>query len=126
MRVMRVQSERGRISTKWFEAREQRLLGSCYIRTISMINRELSTPSRALGDAVIWAVLCLAHNLSDDAVVPLQNTPFTAPMSRLQWLEVYGSLRPSLVHVEGLIQMVNLRGGLDQIELPGLAAVISL
>ncbi|KAL4862080.1 hypothetical protein BDV12DRAFT_203388 [Aspergillus spectabilis] len=90
-----------------------------------MVSREMNDPSRSVCDSMIWSVVCLAHNQPDDNLSSVQKTPFTAWMSRLQWLDIYGSLKPNLMHIKGLIQMVNLRGGLDKIGLPGLAAVIS-
>ncbi|KAL5358860.1 hypothetical protein BJX96DRAFT_51632 [Aspergillus floccosus] len=105
-----------------FRARDQQLLQLCELETIKMINREVQHPTRAVCDSVILSVMCMAHNVADDNDQRRhRTTPFTAPMRRLQWLDVYGSLPPNLVHIQGLIQMVNLRGGLDNITLPGLA-----
>lgn len=97
------------------------------IETIKLINEAVQDPARAASDAVLLSVLCMAHNTSNDSSQQRANvTPFTAPLQRLQWLDVYGSLPPNLVHVKGLIQMVMLRGGVEKIELPGLASIISL
>lgn len=110
-----------------FRARDQQLLQLCEFETIKMINREVQHPTRAVCDSVILSVICMAHNIADDNDQRRHRlTPFTAPMRRLQWLDVYGSLPPNLVHIQGLVQMVKLRGGLDNITLPGLAPVLSL
>ncbi|KAF9895243.1 hypothetical protein FE257_000145 [Aspergillus nanangensis] len=109
-----------------FVARDQQLLQICEMETIKMINREVQNPNRAVCDAVILSVMCMAHSVAEDNDHRRQRmTSFTAPMRRLQWLDVYGSLPPNLVHIQGLIQMVNLRGGLDNISLPGLAPILS-
>ncbi|THC90615.1 hypothetical protein EYZ11_009930 [Aspergillus tanneri] len=110
-----------------FRARDQQLLELCQFETIKMINREVRNPNRAVCDAVILSVVCLAHSIADDSDEQrLRKTPFNAPLRRLQWLDVYGSLPPNLIHVQGLVQMVRLRGGLENIKLPGLAPILSL
>ncbi|KAL3465189.1 hypothetical protein BJX64DRAFT_70544 [Aspergillus heterothallicus] len=122
---MRVQALKGWIPRHSFRPRQQRLLEHVEMETVRLVSREMSNPSRAICDAMIWSVVCMAHNKAEDDVTGLPDIPFTAPMQRLQWLDVYGCLRPNLIHIGGLIQMVNLRGGIDKVELPGLASVIS-
>ncbi|KAL5334867.1 hypothetical protein BJX70DRAFT_344427 [Aspergillus crustosus] len=122
---MRVQALNGWIPRHMFRARQQRLLETVEMETIKMVSREMNNPSRAVCDAMIFSVVCMAHNKADDNSTGYQTPPFTAPMQRLQWLDVYGSLRTNMVHIGGLVQMVNLRGGIDKIQLPGLASVIS-
>ncbi|KAL4897501.1 hypothetical protein BDV59DRAFT_45345 [Aspergillus ambiguus] len=110
-----------------FRPRDQQLLQLVEFETIKMINREVRDPNRAISDTVILSVMCMAHNIADDNDQRRhRTTPFTAPMRRLQWLDVYGSLPPNLVHIQGLIQIIGLRGGLDNITLPGLAPVLCL
>ncbi|KAH8429114.1 uncharacterized protein LDX57_006784 [Aspergillus melleus] len=122
----RVQWINGWIPKDSFRPRDQQLLQLCEFETIKMINQQVSIPGRAVCDAVILSVICMAHNAADENDERLQRrTPFHAPMRRLQWLDVYGSLPPNIVHVEGLVQMVKLRGGLEQITLPGLAPILS-
>jgi hypothetical protein len=122
---MRVQALKGWIPRHVFRQRQQRLLEHVEMETVQLVSREMSNPSRAVCDAMIWSVVCMAHNKAEDDVNGLPDIPFTAPMQRLQWLDVYGCLRPNLIHIGGLIQMVDLRGGIEKIELPGLASVIS-
>ncbi|KAL2864951.1 uncharacterized protein BJX67DRAFT_389649 [Aspergillus lucknowensis] len=122
---MRVQALNGWIPRQIFRTRHQRLLEHVEMETIKLVSREMDDPTRAVCDAMIFSVVCMAHNKAEDDVTGLPRPPFTAPMQRLQWLDVYGSLRPNLVHIGGLIQMVNLRGGIDEIQLPGLASIIS-
>ncbi|KAL4948980.1 hypothetical protein BDW69DRAFT_175378 [Aspergillus filifer] len=122
---MRVQALNSWIPRHIFNGRHQRLLETVEMETIKMVSREMDNPDRAVCDAMIFSVVCMAHNKAFDNPTALKSTPFTAPMQRLQWLDVYGSLPPNLVHIGGLIKMVNLRGGIDKIELPGLASIIS-
>lgn len=93
--------------------------------SISKINDAIQRISNAVTDDIILCVLCLANN--DTArYQKADESPFRPPLRSLQWLDIYGSLSPNPIHQQGLIQLVRLRGGLDKIELPGLAAVISL
>ncbi|KAL4801975.1 hypothetical protein BDV18DRAFT_147951 [Aspergillus unguis] len=122
---MRVQALNGWIPRHMFSSKQQRMLENVEMETVKMVSREIQNPSRAICDAVIFSVICMAHSQMDERLTKLQNIPFTSPMQRLQWLDVYGSLPPNLVHVQGLVQMVKLRGGIDKIKLPGLASIIS-
>lgn len=98
----------------------------CEVEAISLINQAIQDPARALTDAVILSVLSLATNRVDNSVFGKESrTPFQPPLRNLQWLDVYGKLSPNPVHMKGLAQLVMLRGGLEKIELPGLAAIIS-
>lgn len=53
-------------------------------------------------------------------------SPFQAPLRSLQWLDIYGSVSASPVHLQGLTQLIHMRGGLEMVQLPGLGAILSL
>ncbi|GFF44365.1 hypothetical protein IFM51744_05791 [Aspergillus udagawae] len=111
-----------------FSPRDQRLLQQCEYETIKLANKAFSDPdhNRILSDSIILTVICLAHNIADDNDRRRhQSSPFTPPLTHLQWLDVYASLPPNLVHVRGLVELVKLRGGLRNIKLPGLATTLS-
>lgn len=119
---------RVRVCTKdnaHFNADDLKQMSLAHQDSISKINEAIQSPSLAVTDNVILSVLCLANN-----DIPknqnVNNSPFRPPLRSLQWLDVYGTLSPNPIHQEGLAQLVRLRGGLERIELPGLAAVISL
>jgi hypothetical protein len=76
-------------------------------------------------DEIILSVLTLANNDSGDSR-GIKKSPFQPTLRSLQWLDIYGRLSPNAIHQVGLLRLVELRGGLDKIELPGLSAVISL
>ena len=117
----------GWISRDSFQPEEQRILQYCEMETIKNVTREVSNPNRAVCDAVILSVVCMAHNVAEDHGRGVHLTPpFDAPLPRLQWLDIYGALPPNLVHIKGLVQMVRLRGGIQNLTLPGLAATLSL
>ncbi|RAH49419.1 uncharacterized protein BO95DRAFT_284167 [Aspergillus brunneoviolaceus CBS 621.78] len=120
----RVQWLKGTIPHHAFLPSEQQMLQLCEAETIRNVTREVSDPTRAMCDAVILSVICMAHNVANNEHIKGQKLPFTAPMQRLQWLDIYSSLPPNLVHIRGLIQMVNMRGGLENLTLPGLAPTL--
>ncbi|RAL11920.1 uncharacterized protein BO97DRAFT_443623 [Aspergillus homomorphus CBS 101889] len=120
----RVQWLKGTIPAHAFLPSEQQMLQLCETETIRNVTREVSDPTRAVCDAVILSVICMAHNVADNEHMKGQKLPFTAPMQRLQWLDIYSSLPPNLVHIKGLTQMVKMRGGLENLTLPGLAPTL--
>jgi hypothetical protein len=119
----------GHIPGGAFGPRDQRLLHQCEYETIKLANKAFSDPdrSRILSDSIILSVICMAHNIADDNDRRRhRNVPFTPPLTELQWLDVYASLPPNLVHLRGLVELIKLRGGLKNIKLPGLATTVSL
>ncbi|KAJ5698104.1 hypothetical protein N7462_000109 [Penicillium macrosclerotiorum] len=109
-----------------FGPQQQRVLQLCEMESIKLINQAVRDPTRAISDAVLLSVICMAHHQALEAS-PAQNrnTPFKAPFQRLQWLDVYGHLPPNMIHIRGLVQLVKLRGGLQNIKLDGLRATIT-
>ncbi|KAL2797407.1 hypothetical protein BJX66DRAFT_297761 [Aspergillus keveii] len=110
-----------------FNYEDMREMAVCEANVISRMNGILQDPLQAASDAVILTVLCLATNLYNGPSTDEEtsSSPFYAPLRSLQWLDIYGRLSPHPVHQAGLLQLIALRGGLEKIELPGLAAVIS-
>jgi hypothetical protein len=66
------------------------------------------------------------NNHDDTALRPDARSPFYPPLRNMQWLDIYGTLSPDPIHTQGLAQLINMRGGLENIALPGLAATLSL
>jgi hypothetical protein len=80
-------------------------------------------------DDVILAVLALGTNEVETMVNNARyqaRSPFNSPMSSAQWLDVYGSMTSVPAHVFAMRSLVRRRGGLEKIELHGLAAILSL
>ncbi|KAJ5531967.1 hypothetical protein N7494_008519 [Penicillium frequentans] len=102
---------------------QHRLLEKCETDSIILINQAIRDPSRAISDAVLLSVVCMAHHAAP-VEIKIQSTPFEPPFQQLQWLDVYGCLSPNIIHVQGLVQLLKLRGGLRNIKLPGLAATL--
>lgn len=110
-----------------FGPKQQRVLQLCEMEAIKLINAAMKDPTRRVGDAVLLSVICMAHHQAMDATFRRQlPTPFKAPFHRLQWLNVYGCLPPNMIHIQGLVQLIIMRGGLRGIQTSGLAATISL
>ncbi|KAJ5082673.1 hypothetical protein N7532_011716 [Penicillium argentinense] len=90
------------------------------------VNLAIQIPAEAVTDSIILCVLCMATNKVEAPMWKhVQESVFQAPLRSLQWLDIYGRLSPHLIHQAGLVQLINLRGGLERIELPGLAAIIA-
>ncbi|EAW10954.1 uncharacterized protein ACLA_065880 [Aspergillus clavatus NRRL 1] len=116
----------GRIPDGAFRPEDQRLLQESEYETIKLINDALNDPNRALSDAIVLSVMCMGHNIADDNDRRRSGTtPFNPPLTRLQWLDVYASLPPNLVHLQGLVELVRMRGGLKNIRLPGAGPIMS-
>ncbi|RAO71416.1 uncharacterized protein BHQ10_007428 [Talaromyces amestolkiae] len=107
-----------------YEEREMRALE---LQLIQGVNKAITDSSRATSDAVIMAIMTLAHGSSDDPRWYVEQTsPFQAPLKSLQWLDAYAFFEMNLIHNAGLLRIISLRGGLTNIKYPGLAPVLSL
>lgn len=123
----RVQWLKGWVPGSSFGPKQQRVLQMCEMESIKLINQAVRDPTRAVSDAVILSVICMAHHQAlDEAPNQYRKTPFTPPFQRLQWLDVYGHLPPNMIHIHGLVQLLRLRGGLKNIKLHGVRPTICL
>jgi hypothetical protein len=110
-----------------FSGNDEREMAICEADSIRRINLAIRDPSEAFTDALVLCVLCMANNKNEPPLGPDDmESPFQSPLRSLQWLDVYGRLKPHPVHQNGLVQLVQLKGGLKKIKLPGLAGVIAL
>lgn len=109
-----------------FRPQDIRWLDWCYVEGIRKINRALDDKETAVTDNMILNVLIMAAADGGTVSTSALEYPFHAPLRSLQWLDIYGSVSTSPVHLQGLIQLIHLRGGLEMVELPGLGAVLSL
>jgi hypothetical protein len=96
------------------------------LEAIKGVNEAIQNPSRGSSDEVIMSVIGLVNNRGDELTWDENlRSPFQSPLRDLQWLDIYGRLRPNPVHLRGLAQLITLREGLEKIEFPGLAPIIS-
>jgi hypothetical protein len=106
---------------------EKQVLIFYEMESARMINKSLQSKPQTVTDTLILSALCMANNSANEVKLDhVQASPFTPPLRRLQWLDIYGRMSSSSAHQVGLLQLINLRGGLECVELPGLAAILSL
>ena len=92
-----------------------------------IIKQALQEQSYQPTDTLILGALCMANNSSLETRIASQDeSPFKPPLCHLQWLDFYGAKALRDTYHMGLFQLIQLKGGLDQIEMPGLAGIISL
>lgn len=99
-----------------------------YGRTVSAINQNLQSPATACSEDNILAVCNLALHkiLDEDEKYPtFAKRPSQGPLNSLQLLNMYGGLvEGAAVHLEGMLRMVQTRGGLSTVMMPGFASSI--
>lgn len=99
----------------------------CHSEVVREVNRRFNNPSERCSDESILAVLALAfHGDATTDETDMPRSPSQGPMNSMQGLDLYaGRLDPVSMHVNGLARMLSLRGGIADIEFPGLAAMLS-
>ncbi|KAK2868066.1 hypothetical protein FQN49_003187, partial [Arthroderma sp. PD_2] len=97
----------------------------CESETVKQLNKMMKDPSQAFSDEVVLAVLCMAFNRIDYSGWTVSDPSPKAPLRNLQWLDVYGGLSLNDQHVKGLMAIIETRGGLKSLKLPGLAETLS-
>lgn len=108
------------------QTREERLEQiACEAETIKQLNKMMKDPSQVCSDEVILAVLCMAFNRIDYTTWSVQDPYPKAPLRNLQWLDVYGGLSLNDHHIKGLMALIQTKGGIDKLKLPGLAETLS-
>ncbi|CRG91231.1 hypothetical protein PISL3812_08279 [Talaromyces islandicus] len=91
------------------------------------LNIAIQDPKEACKDINIFAVTALTKKEASQRMQELPSrTPNQGPLKRLQLLHLLALSEIDPIHYEGLSQLIELKGGLDKIEIPGLAALISL
>lgn len=99
------------------------------IQTIRLMNEELKNPGKMSLDELILTVLVLGTNeveTMENSIKRKVPSPFISPLSSVQWLDIYGSMAHVPMHTIAMRTLVARRGGLDNIQLEGLAKVLSL
>ncbi|KIY01511.1 uncharacterized protein Z520_03063 [Fonsecaea multimorphosa CBS 102226] len=107
----------------------QRAKWYCYSVVVGEVNRRFSNASTRCSDESILAVQALAFHGDKTAAHDTREPPYSpsqGPLNALQGLDTYaGRLDPVHMHVHGLAKMLAMRGGVDDIKFPGLAAMLS-
>ena len=91
-------------------------------RLLSEIMREGNDPVR---DEVILAILELS---SHEIMPPIEEkrNPFQSPLTNLQFLNVYRTIQFVPQHKKAVLDLVSLKGGIEEIQLAGLAECLAL
>ena len=97
----------------------------CQTEAVHAINDKLQNSATACDDESIRIVFSLTwHGAIKDDAAP--KSPRQAPMADLQALRLFmGIIGCDPIHARGLDKMLALRGGLDDITMPGLSFLVS-
>ena len=99
---------------------------AAYQQTVNYINSRLGNPLTECDDATIMAVLLLAYSGTVHPTDDIGTGPTQGPLKSLQLLDLYGGpIDPEQTHERGLGKMVELRGGVYPIQMPGLKQMLS-
>lgn len=98
------------------------------VQTMRLMKEEITSTVKTSLDEVILAVLTLGSNEVETIANTGGNTrsPFESPLSSIQWLNVFGSISDVPIHTSAMNTLVVRRGGLEKIQIDGLAEVLSL
>lgn len=97
----------------------------CQTEAVHAINDKLLLQSTATDDESLRIVFSLTWH-GPVKQEPPSPSPRQIPLGDLQSLRLFmGTIACDPVHARGLDRMLSLRGGLDKVELPGLAFLIS-
>jgi hypothetical protein len=99
------------------------------VQTMRLLKEELKNPEISDPDEMILAALALGTNEVEtmvDNMKPKTRSPFNSPLSSSQWLDIYGSMTHIKAHTLAMRSLVDHRGGLEKIQLEGLAEVLEL
>lgn len=112
-------------SDPWTSAKLRHVALTFHQKAVKIIKDNMSEPSTACSDDNILAVFALTHHQIPAATTTGHKTsrhgPKQGPLRSLRLLDFYGGpIKVAKVHQEGLGRMVELRGGVPNLELPGL------
>lgn len=95
------------------------------VETIKLVNEQLHNLSGLPSDALIMAVTILAiHGKRDETVYPELHP--RSPLATAQQLHVYGNMVNDEEHVQAIILLIMQKGGLEAIDLYGMADTMAL
>ncbi|KAH8812298.1 hypothetical protein F5884DRAFT_307200 [Xylogone sp. PMI_703] len=98
------------------------------VQTMKLLKEELKKSNNQSIDDLLLSVLTLGCNeveLVANVRGAALRSPFNSPMTSTQWLDVYGSISHIPAHTTAMRSLVEKKGGLEKVELNGLAEVIA-
>ena len=93
---------------------------------VEHLNREISDPKHLVSESNIWAVVALAYSGRVAVLRSGLKYPHQSFLKELQSIHVYCRMEVVFEHVIGLRMMIEKVGGLQNINTPGIAQMISL
>lgn len=93
--------------------------GAEIVRHMSIAMRD---PEEACKDVNILPISTLAHNDLFEGLDAPSKIPKQGPLRNLQLMNSCGSTESVPIHVDGLWNLIQLKGGLGKIETPGIAS----
>jgi hypothetical protein len=90
---------------------------------IQKLNEAFASGGEISTDEVILAILTLACHETLN-VTEENRKPFNSPLRRAQWRNVYGHMKYIPEHRKAVLDLMDLRGGLETLQMPGLAETI--
>jgi hypothetical protein len=90
---------------------------------IQKLNEYISKNKNASRDEVILAILVLSSHETMN-VTEEKRKPFNSPLKTAQWLNVYGNIQYVPEHMKAVLNLVNSRGGIENLKLHGLGETI--
>lgn len=91
---------------------------------IQKLKEIMNDPGKAQRDEVILAILVLSSHESTDPS-RVRSNPFVSPLKNAQWLNIYGNIAYVPEHMKAVLDLITIRGGLEKLELHGLAETIA-
>lgn len=82
--------------------------------------------SSTVDDSVILSMICLSLTSTAPTVGMADVVGFRPPLQSLQHLDALGSSHCRDVHMQGLIDLVKVKGGIQAIKIERLAEMVSL
>ncbi|KAK4938990.1 hypothetical protein LTR10_020649 [Elasticomyces elasticus] len=93
--------------------------------TIKLVNQQLRSLDGPASDALIMAVAILAiHGSRDETVHPEVHPP--SPLASAQNVHVYGNMINDEQHTQAILVLIEQKGGLESLELFGMADIMAL
>lgn len=97
-----------------------------FTEAIGALAKDMKDMSRFSLDETILVIFLLAYLSLNEEAVSRTLSISQGPLGDLQWLQVWGRYRLDPMHAPALAWLIGMRGGLDCIEMKGLAEFISL
>lgn len=98
-----------------------------YVTTnaVRLLSENMSDASIATQESNIWAVFALG-NMGAVSQVRTGKLPQQSFLKELQFLHVVGRTRINQVHLQGMIRLISMIGGPQNLKTPGMASMMSL